>query len=251
MKYRAAGVVAGLAATVLLASAGASNAQISVDGTRDAAYGSAKARVTYDAAAPRDNFGTPGPTTNGQAYDIYLTSDANYLYGFIQGLASGTSAGNFANLYFDLDPQNGNGSDLGFEITNDRAFIPGQPGYAGNLSGLDFSTSVTGGGVEFRISNAYFTSAISGLSYAPNQTFASVGSNVTLRLSQSLGYSVAGGDSYGANRLGSVVIGGTPAVSAVPEPAAWALMLSGVGFLGLMLRTIRRRRRGQQPLVAA
>ena len=41
-------------------------------------------------------------------------------------------------------------------------------------------------------------------------------SNVTLRVSQSLSYSVAGGESYGNTRLGSVNVG----VAAVPAPAS-------------------------------
>lgn len=57
---------------------------------------------------------------------------------------------------------------------------------------------------------------------------------MVLRLSQSFGYSVAGGRTYGADRLGEA------SIAAVPVPtAAWA----GFGLLGSLgtLKMIRRR----------
>jgi hypothetical protein len=65
---------------------------------------------------------------------------------------------------------------------------------------------------------------------------AAPGGQVILRLSQSFGYSVAGGDTYGTDRLGAFTLPG----GAVPEPAGWAMMI--VGFLGAggVLRTRRK-----------
>jgi hypothetical protein len=54
-----------------------------------------------------------------------------------------------------------------------------------------------------------------------------------VNLSQSFGYAVAGGSSFGPNRLGVVTIGGTPAV---PEPATWAMMIGGFGLIGATMR---------------
>ena len=146
-------------------------------------------------------------------------------------------------MYFDIDPQNGNGSDIGFEITNGRAFVAGVDGYAPVATSF---ANGANGSIEFSIPNSYFTAPISGLeaNYSGGQQFATTGSDVTLRLSQSLGYTVAGGATFGPNRLGSVEIGGEASpVSAAPEPSAWALMLGGVAFLGAMLRVQRARRR--------
>jgi hypothetical protein len=57
---------------------------------------------------------------------------------------------------------------------------------------------------------------------------------VQLRLSQTFGYSVAGGSSFGDDRLGFAKL-----TSAAPEPAAWSMML--VGFFGLGSMVRRRR----------
>lgn len=226
------------ATAALLAVSSVARAQIEVDGNLDAAYGDAKSHVVYDPAAPTSNFGAPGPTTSGQAYSIYLASDTQNVYGFIQPNVGGTSAGDFANLYFDLDPANGNGSDLGFEVTNSRAFVAGQSGYApAHITVANGSD----GSIEFAIPNTDFTAPIPGLSGYPNASFPSTGDAVVLRLSQSLGYSVAGGESYGPDRLGSVDIGGDQgSISAAPEPGTWALMMLGVGLVGAMLGFRRR-----------
>lgn len=225
-----------LAGTLLaLAVATTSRAAITVDGLLDGAYGSATAHVNYNPLAPNSNFGAPTNASDAIDYDIYLTSDANYVYGFLQTGSNGTAVGSFANVYFDVDPANANGSDIGFEITNNRAFIAGVPGYSSFLTGLlDFSTTATS--VEFRLSNAAFTGPLGGLDYTGYPTFPVAGDKITLRLSQSFGYSVAGGATYGPDRLGSVILGDG---AAVPEPATWAMMIGGFGLAGGMLR--RRR----------
>ncbi len=171
-----------------------------VDGTLSAGeYGAATAIVTYDPTAPMGNFGTPGPTSNAIGYAIYLNDTGGMLYGLVQTnpAGGGTSAGAFANLYFDLDPQNNNGSDLGFEVGNKDAFIPGVGGSVVTPE-VTFAISPDFGTFEFSIPNSDFTGPIAGLAYASGQVFPD-GSNptVTLRLSQSFGYSVAGGATCG------------------------------------------------------
>ena len=223
------------AAVVALMTASVAHAQIVVDGNLDKAYGSAKSSVTYSSTAEESNFGDPGTSTDAESYDIYLASAASNVYGYIKATGDGKAVASFANLYFDLDPQNGNGSDLGFEITNDRAFVAGGDGtYA--PADLQVATNSTDGSIEFAIPNVDFEEPIAGLSGYPNASFPTGGDDVTLRLSQSLGYSVAGGPNYGPDRLGSVTIGGA-AVSAAPEPSSWALLLAGVGLLGAALRS--------------
>jgi hypothetical protein len=221
-----------IAATAMAAVATSANASITVDGNYDAAYGAATAHVGYDPLAPQGNFGSPGNVNHITAYDIYLHDEGGTLYGFLQADSS-TAGVNFANLYFDLDPANNNGSDLGFEIGNNDAFIPGVAGSATPLPGMTYALGANS--FEFSIDNSYFTSAIPGLNYYAGHTLAAPGGQVTLRLSQAFGYSVAGGDSYGPNRLGTVTLSG-----GVPEPAGWSMMILGFLGAGSALRSRRR-----------
>jgi hypothetical protein len=121
-----------LAFSAAAVAASAASADIVVDGTLDAAYGAPTAYVAYNPAAPSSNFQNPTNESAYVAYNIYEASDSQNVYFFLQTDTStgGQSAGAFANLYFDLDPQNNNGSDLGFEISpnSQDAFIPGVNG---------------------------------------------------------------------------------------------------------------------------
>lgn len=209
------------------------SAGITVDGTRDAAYGAAKSVVAEDPNAPTSNFGNPSNSAT-VGYSVYLTSDANNVYGFLE--TSNPNALPFANLYFDLDPAAKNGSDLGFELGNGgaTAFIPGKNGMAGfstSVPSADYQFVAGSSGIEFSLANSLFSQPIPGLAYYTGQTFPANGESVVLRLSQSFGYSVAGGQSYGADRLGSVMI-----ASGVPEAATWALMIVGFGAVGAAVR---------------
>lgn len=229
MKFAKAAALGVLA----LGYASAANA-IVVDGAYDADYGAAKSTVFFNPAAPQHNFGSPGNTNHETGYDIYLKEQGGSVYGFLQ---STTATGlNFANLYFDLDRANGNGSDVGFEVVNKQAFVPNVTGYATGL-GLTFAKSDDGKGLEFRIPDAYFTSAIPGLSYNPGRPFASPGGEVVLRLSQSFGYSVAGGEFYGPDRLGVVTL----EAAAVPGPVLGAGLPGLAMAFGGLLAWHRRR----------
>lgn len=228
-----------------LAVASISNAAFAdpiVDGQYDAAYGAAKSSVTYVPGAPNSNFAAPTPFSDTASYDIFLTAGASSVYGYLH--ADRVTGLQFANLYFDLDPANNNGSDLGFEIGANgvNAFVPGVAGSVA-LSGISTAFSADGLGIEFALSNSLFTTPIAGLTYYDGQQFPTNGSAVTLRLSQSFGYSVAGGASYGADRLGSVTLG----AAAVPEPATWAMLLVGFGMIG---GSMRYRRRSTQAIYA-
>jgi hypothetical protein len=222
-----------LGAVALAFSASAASAAISVDGTLDAEYGAATATVAYNPAAPRDNFGTPTNEDQFTSYSIYGKVQGDTLYALFQSDAGvGTPIGPFVNLYLDTNPPltvSGGGSDVGFEVTNDRAFIPGQPGYASNL-GLDIfqgGSAATGFVVEFAIPLSLLRNGIPGLGAFPN---VAPGGFFTFRLSQAFGYSVAGGTTYGGNRLGAFQM------PAVPEPASWAMMIGGFGLAGAAMR---------------
>lgn len=218
-----------LAIAVSLAG-GAQAAPVGVDGTIGAEWGAPTASVGYDASASIGNFGAPSNVNHVVGYSIYLRADAGYLYGAVK--ADGSTAGqNFANLYFNVDGLGSPFSDLGVEVTNDRFFIPGVPGFAADAANL-LTVAMGTGVIEFAID----WSMLRDDPYSMGFNTASAGGNLILSLSQSFGYSVAGGSaSYGNNRLGAVTV---PAAASVPEPGA--LLLTSVALLGLMVTRRRR-----------
>ena len=222
------------------------DAQVSVDGVRGAEWtGVAPTSVLYDSAAPIGNFGTPTNKNHTVAYDVYLRSDNNYVYGFLETKPAGAGIDSydptlaFTNLYFSTNPfgLGGTGSgSIGFELQNNRAFKPGGTGYlAGTLTGLGFSivtipgTAYGSGGaasvVEFAAPWSYFTSDPQ---TAPFVLMDQTNNKLRLNLSQSFGYSVAGGATdYGTNRLGVLTL-------PVPEPATLAVV--ALGMVALLKR---------------
>lgn len=216
---------------IALGLAAPATAAITVDGSLDAAYGAAKSTVGWNSAAPTSNFGTPTNENHTTSYSIYGKIDGDTLYGFWQAdpnEAGETNAGNFLNLYLDTDADTSGGSDLGFEITNDRAFVPGVAGYSAPL-GLSFATGTNS--VEFAIPLSMLRDGIASLPGYAGAKLVAPGERFTFRLSQAFGYSVAGGTTYGNDRLGSFVM-----PNAVPEPANWAMMIAGFALAGAGLR---------------
>ena len=195
--------------------------------------------ISANSSAPIGNFGAPG-TQNAAAYSIYTRDDGSYFYVLVT--TSDSAAPQFANLYIDtIASTPGTGSDLGFEVTNDRAFIPGVSGYF-NPSSSDFSfgTGSSGGtyGITAAISNSFLMTDPLGMGFAPTPD----GTLASLHLSQSFGYSVVGG---GANypaptELGAAIVSSSP----VPEPATIEYMLlSGLGVLSFAGKRVLARLR--------
>lgn len=214
MKLAVLAVIGGIAT-------GLQAAPVGVDGTIGAEWSGPTASVGFDAGAAMGNFGLPGNVNHNVAYDTYFRSDANYLYGAVAA-AGPTNALDFANVYLDIDGVAG--SDLGFEVTLDRFFIPGVPGYIDDTMNL-LHFSVGAGVIEFAVD----WSVLMADAYGMGIPVTAPGGKVVFRLSQSFGYSVAGGASYGADRLGAV---NAPA-AVVPEPAMAGLL--GLALGGLLL----------------
>jgi hypothetical protein len=224
-----------IAAALSVGSACSFAAPVGIDGLIGAEWnGVPVVTVTHDPSAPESNFGAPGTTTRGASYSIQVRDDGTYYYVALKVTGDALSnAGNFANLYFDTDPLAGNGSDVGFEVTNNRYFIAGAAGDYDASPYLTFDGTSNPGTIELAIANTFFTSGPKAGVAFPNGYPAATG-DVTLRLSQSFGYSVAGGGSYGPTRLGSASV----AAAQVPEPGSLALV--ALGLVGLA--TLRRRR---------
>ena len=214
-----------------------SAAPVGMDGSIGAEWaGASLVSAGFDSAAATGNFGTPGTNNHVTAYDIRMRRDSEWLYAAVSTQGGGdASAVMFSNLYFSLRYGAGtygsSGSSIGFEVTNNRAFKPGGDGSYFNDTGADLirsvsSTSDTLDVLEMAIHLSVFTdNALGVASYGLPGGETAAG--IRLNLSQSFGYSVIGGDSYGDARLGFVDL---PAAE-VPEPASWAL--AGLALLGL------------------
>jgi hypothetical protein len=216
--------------SLVCAASVASAAPVGVDGTIGAEWGAATATVSFNAAAAQSNFGAPGTENHIVGYSVYTRSDANYLY--VAVAANGATGGNdFANLYFDTDAIAG--SNFGIEVNNDRFFVPSAvPGpYTNDTLGLA-TYAVTAGVVELALDWSLLMTDPYGMGFPA----VAPGGKVILRLSQSFGYSVAGGPTYGVDRLGAVF---APLAQSVPEPGSFAL--AGLALAGLGLsRRVRR-----------
>jgi hypothetical protein len=181
----------------------------------------ADATVGYSATADEGNFGTPSNVSDSVGYTISMTSDptdVNLVLTTTPTTDPVTPVDgnlNFTNLYFSTSVVSGTGgSTVGFEIQNEDAFIPGVPGSVSTQNdGITFNQPKSG---EWDISIPwqYFETDPDNLGFTKISATNDV---VRLNLSQSFGYSVAGGQAnYGDMRLGEAIL-------STPEPSSYAL----------------------------
>jgi len=223
-----------VSAAALLLAAGAYADPVGVDGVLGSEWtGVTPTVVALDPNAPTSNFGAPSAGVTNVGYSVYLRGDANYMYGLL--VSDGNTNGlNFANLYFDVN--HSGHSNFGMEVTNDDSF---DPGVAGNFDMSQYLTVATGTSngdevIEFALSWSYFSNNPDG--YLPSGIDPTTG--MQLRLSQSFGYSVAGGDMDPSTnaRLGTVAEAAT-----VPEPSSAALGLLALGAAAFVRRKTTRK----------
>ncbi len=218
-------------AVTALSFSAVSSAQISVDGQKGSEW-----TGISPVLVPKGS--SPSSTADLYALEVYSRSDESYFYGLILALPedqsglTGIGAVNFANVYFDTNP--GTGSDLGFELGNNRAFKPGVAGYYNDIfsQGVrwanDLPTTYAPGvvaGYEFAVPWAYFLNDPQGVGF-PDVT---PGSEVQFRTVQAYNYNFINGNNVNPG----------PAFgrfTAVPEPGT--MIALGAALAGL----VRRRR---------
>ena len=192
--------------------------------------------IAFDPTAPSSNFGAPSKTTNGPSYTVQTGIDSSFFYVDIATNSVG-DGNDFSNIYLGGAKFTNN---LVIEVTNHRitSTASGTPYYELNGTGYTYSstgTPATGYDISFALPVSFLETNPDSLAYASSPLVA--GDQVRVSGSQSYGYTYVGGQSnFGDNRLGSQIL---PA-GAVPEPAAWAMMLVGFGAIGGAVRTSKR-----------
>jgi hypothetical protein len=193
-------------------------------------------QVTYDPGAPLGNFGAPGPTNHITGYELFTRSDNTYVYVALRTTGP-TDSQNlvFSNLGFAL--RYGSGAfgsaetTLNIEVTNDRAAknggffsdIPADLIRFGTSAGTDADPDIIEAALDWRIflNNAL---GVTGYGLPVGETVA----GLRLYRTQSFGYSVAGGPTYGNTGLGFFLL----PTAVAPEPSSLALLsLAGTGVL--------------------
>ena len=188
--------------------------------------------VAYDPAAPTSNFGAPTNRNNETAYTVQTGIDANFFYVDVTATPpAGASVDQFANLYLG-GPTISNG--IVIEATNSRFQITGSGGPYYSLLGTGYSYTAVPNDIALAIPLSFLEIDAQG----SGKTNYNAGDLIRVSLSQSFGYSVAGGPTYypAVTRLGAQVIPASPSAAAVPELGVWMMMITGFGVVGLAMR---------------
>jgi hypothetical protein len=200
--------------------------------------------IAGDPNAPTSNFQNPGNTAT-YGYTITTSDNGTQVVVAVSTSDKNAQGLDFANLYFESTANDATtGSNVGFEASGtavNDAFDPNtgvkystaMPGFSSTE--VDDGTNKT---ITVTIPNVFFLDDPDGIGFAKTPA----GTDVSLHLSQSFGYSVVGG-SADYPRPQELGLAEVDAPAPVPEPAGLTYMaLSGFGLLAEAGRRLRGRR---------
>ena len=134
-----------------------------------------------------------------------------------------------------------------------KASTSDQTVYASGASGLEFTSwSITYGGLTLSSAHNDTLSPTSSLTYNNgvirtwNINASNSDGSIVFNIAPHTDYTTINGDTVIGRSLGSWTVGNGGAVGGVPEPASWALLLTGFAFTG----TAMRRRTGRRTVSA-